>query len=151
MTARDKFRGCEPGALISSEFQVFSLIVVLVSVALVAALVLAVVYYGGSSFLTSGSRAEAARVLNGANQITGAATAYKATTGDYAPDINALVTSQHLTSPPGNWTVYQGTVAIEGIPTETCEAINKMVGVTGVPACSSLSSEQSSACCELAD
>lgn len=64
----------------------FSIIIVLISIVLVAALAAAVVYYGGDSFNKGTSKAKAAEILNQAEMIKGAFTAYKVTEGDIEID-----------------------------------------------------------------
>jgi type II secretory pathway pseudopilin PulG len=55
----------------------FSLIIVLISILLVALLAAAVIYYGGDSFNKGNAKAKAAEILNQAELIKGAFTAYK--------------------------------------------------------------------------
>ena len=64
----------------------FSIIIVLISIVLVAVLAAAVVYYGGDSFNKGSAKAKAAEILNQAEMIKGAFTAYKVTEGDIEID-----------------------------------------------------------------
>lgn len=64
----------------------FSIIIVVISIVLVAALAAAVIYYGGDSFNKGSSKARAAEIINQAEMIKGAFTAYKVTIGDIEID-----------------------------------------------------------------
>lgn len=55
----------------------FSIIIVLISILLVALLAAAVIYYGGDSFNKGNAKAKATEILNQAELIKGAFTAYK--------------------------------------------------------------------------
>jgi hypothetical protein len=55
----------------------FSLIITIISIALVAALAVATIYYGGDAFNQGSSKAKASTIVNQAQQIAGAATLYK--------------------------------------------------------------------------
>lgn len=78
----------------------FSLIITVISIALVAALAVASVYYGGPALSKGTSRAAAATVVSQGQQISGAATMYAT---DTAVDITAfsdLTDNDYLTSVP---------------------------------------------------
>lgn len=64
----------------------FSIIVVVISIALVAILAAAVIYYGGDAFGKGNSKARAAEIINQAEMIKGSFTAYKVTIGDIEID-----------------------------------------------------------------
>lgn len=55
----------------------FNLIVSVISIALIAAMAAASIYYGGDGFSKSSARAQAATLINQAQQIDGAADLYK--------------------------------------------------------------------------
>ena len=63
----------------------FSLIVTITSIALVAALALATLYYGGSAVNKGAADATAAKILLQGQQLLGAAELYKADTGKWPP------------------------------------------------------------------
>lgn len=71
----------------------FSLIITIISIALVAALALATLYYGGSAFNRGSAGAEAARLINEGQQVNGAVTIAKA---DQAAGGTAVTTWQGL-------------------------------------------------------
>ncbi len=92
----------------------FSLIIALISIVLVALLAAAVIYYGGDSFNKGNAKAKAAEILNQAELIKGAFTAYKVEQGtieinqancDIGADnisgcLDPLIEKQYLTDIP---------------------------------------------------
>jgi type II secretory pathway pseudopilin PulG len=78
----------------------FSLIVTLVSIALVAALALATLYYGGSSWLRGNAAANAATVTNQGQQIRGAMELYYTDHSEYPASLQDLVTGEYLKTVP---------------------------------------------------
>lgn len=55
----------------------FSLIITIISIALVAALAIATIYYGGSAFTQGTAKANAAAIVSAAQQIAGANSLYQ--------------------------------------------------------------------------
>lgn len=90
----------------------FSLIIVLISIFLVVALSFAVIYYGGSLFNQGSAKAKASEVINQAEQIKAAFTAYKIEKGEITINeddcnsgnlngcLNPLIQANYLTSIP---------------------------------------------------
>ena len=78
----------------------FSLIITIISIALVAALALATLYYGGGAFNKGAAQANAAKVLLQGQQLLGAAELYKAENGDWPSTMGVLVTEKYLKSIP---------------------------------------------------
>ncbi len=74
----------------------FSLIITIISIALVAALALATLYYGGSAFNRGSDAADAARLINEGQQINGAVAIAKADAA--AAGVSALGTLDALTT-----------------------------------------------------
>lgn len=71
----------------------FQLIVAVISIALVAALALASIFYGGEAFTRGQLKAQVATMINQAQQISGANTLYKTDNGGVnVDDITKLVT-----------------------------------------------------------
>lgn len=127
----------------------FSLIVVIVSIALVAVLALAVIYYGGSAFNTAGNGADVSKLLNEGQQISGAAVLHKVKTGDVAANIDELITGQYLRAKPGaNWQVYQDTAVVAGITQNSCLSLNQKAGLSTIPLCTDPITVGNSLCCE---
>lgn len=120
----------------------FSLIITIISIALVAALALATIYYGGTAFNKGSAEATASQLINEGQQINGAVamaradfasgalTTEKATVADLAPSYLAQI--------PANWTTstsIAGTnagtlVRSVAVPTAVCDAVNKKAGHT---------------------
>ena len=84
----------------------FSLIITIISIALVVALVAATMYYGGTALGQGTTTADQAAFVSGAQQITGAAALYKAievstpTGVAGAPASLTLVGKNYLTAAP---------------------------------------------------
>ena len=82
-----------------------NLIVSVIAIALVAAMVLAATYYGGSVFSSYGVRADAGRMLSEGEQIAGAVNYYYATTNQVPTSLTTLVETEYLSDAPRetNW------------------------------------------------
>ena len=78
----------------------FSLIITIVSIALVVALVAATMYYGGDTLTQGRTQADAAAFVAGAQQITGAASMFTALEGAAPDDLQDLVDQDYLSSIP---------------------------------------------------
>lgn len=78
----------------------FSLIITLISIALVAALALATLYYGGESFRAGQAKAEAAKLRNQGQQLLAAAELFYVQTGQWPDSIEQMVLSKHLSTAP---------------------------------------------------
>lgn len=128
----------------------FSLIVTIISIALVAALALATLYYGGSAYTDSQARADAARSVNAGQQISGAVALYGAREGGAVSDITQLVTAEYLSVvPSGTWQVVDGGVARTDLSEDQCMAANKLLGVSSVPSCTDPLFSGKEVCCSM--
>ena len=78
----------------------FSLIITIISIALVAALAVATIYYGGSAFTQGTAKANASALVGASQQITGANTLHYNDKSANAADIQALVTDGYLQAVP---------------------------------------------------
>lgn len=78
----------------------FSLIITIVSIALVAALALATLYYGGKAFEQSTAEAQASKIVNQGQQLLGAAELYYAEKGQWPDTLDDLVSSNYLKKVP---------------------------------------------------
>jgi type II secretory pathway pseudopilin PulG len=117
----------------------FSIIIALISIVLVAVLAGAVIYYGGDSFSKGTAKAKAAEILNQAEMIKGAFTTYKVTEGDIEIDstncdvlankidgcLDPLKTKNYLTDIP---------VGSEGWYIDSDKTLRRTLG-TNVKAC----------------
>lgn len=97
----------------------FQLIVAVISIALVAALAIASIYYGGTAFSKSSLRANVVTLVNGGQQIAGAQALYRTDKGADAPSIEALSVQpsaagevSYLTQIPGVSPIASGTWSI---------------------------------------
>lgn len=119
----------------------FSLIITIISIALVAALALATIYYGGTAFNKGSAEAKASQLINEGQQINGAVAMARA---DVAADSNltlptdiaGLVTAEYLAQVPAGWDsadeLTQGfAVTTNAVSTEVCDAVNSKAGLTG--------------------
>ena len=78
----------------------FSLIITIISIALVAALAVATIYYGGDAFNQGTTKAKASTIVNQAQQVAGANTLFKSNTGSFAGTVSDLVSQAYLGSAP---------------------------------------------------
>lgn len=115
----------------------FSLIVTIIAIALVAALAIATIYYGGSSFLQGKARADAATFVNAAQQLSGANSLYANTEGGtFADNTSVLVSEHYIKAEPdisiNGWSLVG--VAVEGDApnAEVCAEINKLAGISAL-------------------
>lgn len=95
----------------------FQLIVAVISIALVAALAIASIYYGGSAFSSSSLRANVVTLVNGGQQIAGAAALYKTDFGVPAASMEHLSYTQtngttYLSAAPGISTIASGSWSV---------------------------------------
>ena len=122
----------------------FSLIITIISIALVAALALATIYYGGSAFNKGSADAKASQFINEGQQLTGAITMNKAdATADTTGSVVAATTvsglaPKYLSQIPQGW---DGTAAIgaggdatsfvshASVRDDVCASINSKAGL----------------------
>jgi len=130
----------------------FSLIIAILAIILVALLAAATIYYGGDSFNKGNSKAKAAEILNQAELIKGAFTAYKIEQGTI--EINAvecnseenkfdnclepLVTKEYLTDIPQGvegWYIDNAKVLRRTLKDDVkaCAIANYVNGAVGIP------------------
>jgi Flp pilus assembly protein TadG len=113
----------------------FSLIITIISIALVAALAVATIYYGGSAFTNGSARASAATVVSHAQQIAGANTLFaNDNSGTYSTSVTGLRDGGYLSSVPAvpttvataAYTVSSGNLVNTTIASaQICAQINK--------------------------
>jgi len=119
----------------------FSLIVSIISIALVAVLAAASIYYGGDAFTKGSAKALASTVVTQAQQISSANTLFKNDNGGLpADDVAELVSEDYLASTPvvpakaqgtlaegveAGWAVDANTVTVALNNEEVCKLINE--------------------------
>lgn len=138
----------------------FSLIISIIAIALVAALALAAIYYGTDAYKGNMEDARAAQIINESSQIEGAILAYNVEKGQ-APNIKecaegatdcepleTLIDSGYLSSAPSSsnntthWSVSNifskdgknVSALVKSVSATSCARANEMVGFKGVAA-----------------
>lgn len=119
----------------------FSLIITIVSIALVVALVAATMYHGGDTLTQGRTTADAAAYVAGAQQVGGAAVMFLSLEGTAPLTISGgaaatdLVAKDYLASAPSvkadDLTLDSANRLVTGanVPNAICQAINKSAGV----------------------
>ncbi len=132
----------------------FSLIITLVAVVLVAALSLASLYYGSDALNRGASDTLAAQALQEGNQVVGALALYRTLegalpAGPTSADVaQALRSGNYLTQQPSDkWSYETDHAVFTGLTAESCEAINARLSITGVPSCSDPLYAKRNVCC----
>lgn len=114
----------------------FSLIITIISIALVTALALATIYYGGSAFRQGGDAASAAKLINEGQQLSGAAAIVEANTGtDPALTQTGMVTANALQSQISSWgnaAVARAFSTSAVITPAVCAKVNEKTGLKAV-------------------
>lgn len=129
----------------------FSLVITIIAIALVAALALATLYYGGSAFNQGSARAEAAKIMTQAQQVLAAADLYHVDMGIWPASMADLTVGEYLTDVPvaslmmlspalaqtAPWGMPMASHPVFTVPQtsiEVCQAINQMsMGINGIP------------------
>lgn len=130
----------------------FSLIIAILAIILVALLAAATIYYGGDSFNKGNSKAKAAEILNQAEMIKGAFTAYKieqgtieinqadcdVPQGKFDNCLEPLVAKEYLTDIPQGaegWYIDEKKVLRRTLKEDVkaCATANYVNGAVGVP------------------
>lgn len=121
----------------------FSLIITIISIALVAALALATLYYGGSAFNRGSAGATASQLINEGQQLNGAVSIAKAdeAAGQTASvDLQDLVDNKYLSQLPSSFSTLGATLVSVGevtkaVSDDVCKEIQKRAtGSETVPA-----------------
>ena len=132
----------------------FSLVIVLVSIALVAALALATVYYGAQFAQDGANKAAVSRALQEGNQVVGAMELYRTDhqgqlpTGTADEIKSTLISQEYLKAWPDTaWEPHNDYVVRTGMTEAQCQAVNRSYGIDTVPACSDPTFLGKSYCC----
>lgn len=126
----------------------FSLIITIIAIALVAALALASIYYGGSAWNQGKDKASAARYINEAQQISAAVDLYRANNAGAYPSVVEDLVDQYLkTLPEGPWSFSADRIVRTGLSYDECFAANKLSGIEEVQTCDVAPVEHP--CCEI--
>lgn len=131
----------------------FSLIITVVAVALVTALALATIYYGGPAIKNHGAKAKAAQVVLEGQQISAAVDLYRTKNNALPGSIDALTTNgEYLSAKPNTeWTFSTEYVVYPMTDVEACKKANKALGLEleDVPLCSAVTGK--TICCQTED
>lgn len=132
----------------------FSLIITVISIALVAVLILATIYYGGGFVKDGTARAQSAKYLQEGTQLVGAIELYKSEHSGALPvgtneEIKAeLVRANYLKQWPAQDWAYTEDFAIRADVTEAaCLALNKTLKIDNIPSCSDPTYTATKVCC----
>lgn len=131
----------------------FSLIVTIFALVLVAGIALATLYYGGDIFQESSADADAARYINQGQHITAAVRLYQAEkAGDLPQDLEADLVPDYLRMIPKedfDWSIGEDTVLKSVSNPTVCERVNVKAGMADPTpvSCSSVPADQTYFCC----
>jgi hypothetical protein len=115
----------------------FSLIITIISIALVAALAVATIYYGGAAFTEGSAKAQASALVAAAQQTSGANVLYNNDHAENALNVAALVGGTYLSAAPSLPTTVSGFEIANGKVSATvssasvCLAVVKSVAGVG--------------------
>lgn len=132
----------------------FSLIITIISVALVAVLALASIYYGGDVVESGHDEANASRLVNEGAQIRGAAEMFRTIEARQPNSVAELVEREYLsTVPRGGWAASTNYAQVSEVPEKQCRLANVMLQITQadtdpIPSCDDPALEGRTACCE---
>lgn len=93
----------------------FQLIVAVISIALVAALAIASIFYGGDAFVRSSDKANVTALVNQGQQIAGGIALYRTDTGLDTTTVQTLVTADYLTAEPTPSKIADGAWEIDDV------------------------------------
>jgi hypothetical protein len=110
----------------------FSLIITIISIALVAALALATIYYGGDAFTKGGDAAKASQLINEGQQLQGANTLRKVDTGGTQATVVADLVPNYLAQAPAGWEVAGSTFEVAVPSMAVCNEVNAKANIAAV-------------------
>lgn len=129
----------------------FNLVLSVIAVALVLGLALTSVFYGGSIFSDASAKNEAARLMNGAQQIKAALDLYKIDNAGMLPaEIDILTDGVYLkANPDGDWFFGDGYAVNPVAEEDVCLEVNEKYGFTDpIPSCDADPYPVKAVCCE---
>lgn len=130
----------------------FSLVISVIAVILVAAIAIACLFYGGQAFSQGGANAAAAQVLDESQQILNAVEAFKVDNSSSMPtSMDDLVAGHYLSvAPASSWSFGNDTVTATTLSQASCLRANTMLGLnlSVVPSCSDSTYTNRTVCCQ---
>jgi type II secretory pathway pseudopilin PulG len=131
----------------------FSLVIVLISIALVAGLALATIYYMGGGWNSASVSAQTSRLLNESEQIQGAIALFRADHQRLPTTLEELtVDGAYLRQlPPGVWQSNQAFIqtSADHVNPDVCLAFNQQRNVPLIPTCDDPAYQAMVVCCSL--
>lgn len=136
----------------------FSLIITIISIALVVGLAIATIFYGGDVFVESGKDANYARIVNEINQVKGAMAMRKVDHVTPPATLDDLI-PKYMSSLPAGWDAGSRdgylTLTLGDTSLETCLRVNEELNVENPggepPACPASPNDVFTGCCVTAD
>ncbi|MDO8416272.1 MAG: hypothetical protein Q7S87_08690 [Agitococcus sp.] len=131
----------------------FSLIITIISIALVAALALATIFYGTKMYQDGRAQSNTVRAIQEGSQLSASMELYKADHGSLlvgttAEIQSALVSQNYLKAWPTTGWEFQNDYAVQpNLSLEACTAINTKLGISSVPTCGDPAFVGKSFCC----
>lgn len=133
----------------------FSLIIIIIAVALVAMVALSSLYYGGTAMNEGTDKAATSRFLSEGTQIQAALQLYRVDHDDTLPtgtvdEIKQILLDGHyLKSWPNNtWTLVNDYAVRTDLSTQACLDLNAKLGVSTIPSCSDPAFSNRNLCCQ---
>jgi hypothetical protein len=131
----------------------FSLLLAVVAIILVAAVAYATFFYGGTIGATGQASAEASALLSQSAQIVSASAAFaNEHYGAKPATLEALVSAGYLSSIPSGWQEPQGAASPltskEITSAHACELLNARQSIVGIPRCSDVGEVNKPICCQ---
>jgi len=109
----------------------FSLVITIISIALVAALALATLYFGGAAFNKGRADAEASKIINQGQQLLGASELFYASHGRWPDNVPEMISLGYLKSGPvagaalpAAWAAEAWEMPTAGVPVFVVDPIN---------------------------
>lgn len=133
----------------------FSLIISIVAIALVAVLAMATLYYGGGAMAKGSTSARTSQLLMEAQQVEGAVTLFRAENGRGPTGPAELLESgKYLKALPAQWLGGPAFMATSGatssVTADSCLAFNqRRLGISEVPSCDNPLYTGKVVCCEV--
>lgn len=131
----------------------FSLIVTIISIALVAVLAIASILYAGKALNKAAASAKISQTLQEGAQIAAAVQVYRVYEGAFPTGTTEEIEQELLekrylaTVPEGQWIFKPGMAVREDIDAQMCQRVNSKLGIDTVPLCSDEDIKGKTVCC----
>lgn len=131
----------------------FSLVITIISIALVTVLAIAAIIYTGIAFTNAGASARVSQTVQEGAQIATAIQVYRVYEGALPSGTSEeisqeLINKKYLSIvPAGDWVFKQEMAVHEGVDEQLCRKVNAKLGIATVPLCSDDSIKSLTVCC----